>query len=163
MAKRNRSNKIINFLVSILVICFILIGFGFYRFFYAGSGTNKYGDRLKGIEDHKLSLVEEDIKEYYKETETINNIKVNVVGKIIYINIEFKEGIGLTEAQGIAIKSLEAIEEDNLNFYDVQYLITQEEKEKESDSEESTEEVYNGFPCFGSKNANSNVVIWSTK
>lgn len=139
-------------LLGILLVCFLLLGFGFYKYFYAGSGNNKYGDRLEGIEKYPLSdTLESDIQKVYENNESVNKVEVNIEGKIIYITIDFKVALKTTEAQDLAIKSLEKIGEENLTYYEVQYLLTYTSDVSEENS---------NFPMFGAKSSNSNKVVW---
>lgn len=150
--KKNKSgdSKIILVLIFILVVCFAVIGFLFYKYFYSGTSTTKYGDRLDGIEKYKLSdTLENDIKNVYENTKSVGNVKVNLEGKIIYINIDFKESIKLETAKAEAIKALDKIGEENLKYYDVQYILTY-----------SGEEENNNYPIFGAKSSSSLKVVW---
>ncbi len=152
MSKRKQNNMVIWVLLGILLVCFLLLGIGFYKFFYAGSGTNKYGDRLDDIGDHPLSeTLQSDIEKIYAENENINKVTVTVEGKIIYITLDYKASMKKNEAQDLAIKALEPIGEGNLMYYDVQFLLTY----KPEVSEESS-----NFPMFGAKSADSNKVVW---
>lgn len=150
-SRRNKQdNTVLWVLLFILVVCFVVIGLLFYKFFYAGAGSNKYGDRLDGIENYALpDNLSEDIKSIYTEESSIDKVEVNVEGKIIYIVINFVEAVNKDTAENLAIKALEKIGENNLTFYEVQYLITY-----------SGEEENSNFPIFGSKNANSLKVVW---
>ena len=150
-AKNKQDNTMLWILIGILVVCFIMIGFLFYKYFYSGISTSKYGDtRLEGIENYPLSkTLEEDIKGIYSKEKSVEDVKVNVEGRIIYVNIDFKETIKLDTAKTLASKSLEKIGEDNLKFYEVQLLLTYSGKEENKN-----------FPIFGSKNANSLKVVW---
>ena len=86
--------KILLVLFLILIVCFAVIGFLFYKFFYAGAGATKYGDRLEGIEKYKLSkTLEKDIQDIYTDNNSVNTVKVDVQGKIIYIMVDFKESL----------------------------------------------------------------------
>ena len=138
-------------LIIILFVCFLMIGFLFYKYFYSGISTSKYGDtRLEGIENYPLSEnLEEEINDLYKDESSVNKVKFDVQGKIIYIIIDFKEAVKVDTARSLANKALEKIGEDNLKFYEIQYVLTY-----------SGEEENNNFPIFGSKNANSLKVIW---
>lgn len=152
MKKRRMSGdtKILLMLFLILIVCFAVIGFLFYKFFYAGAGSTKYGDRLEGIENYKLSeTLEKDIQDIYKENNAVNTAKIDVQGKIVYITIDFKEALKVDAAESEAIKSLDKIGEENLTFYDVQYILTY-----------SGEEENNNFPIFGAKSASSLKVVW---
>lgn len=150
MAKRkNRQDNIILLvLVGILLVCFIAICILFYKYFYAGTSETKYGDRLEGIENYVLSsTLEDDVKALYTDSKSVGEIIVNTQGKIIYINIAFVESLKVAEAQSLAIKALDAIGEENLTFYEVQFLLTCEAENE-------------NFPMFGSKGASSLKVVW---
>lgn len=150
MAKRKnkQDNIILLVLVGILLVCFIAICILFYKYFYAGTSETKYGDRLEGIENYVLSsTLEDDVKALYTDSKSVGEITVNTQGKIIYINIAFVESLKVAEAQSLAIKALDAISEENLTFYEVQFLLTCEAENE-------------NFPMFGSKNANSLKVVW---
>lgn len=150
--KRN-NNKVLLVLLGILLICFALIGYEFYKYFYAGTGSTKYGDRLEGIEKYPIKeTLSDDIKDIYKDTSSIGKINVQVKGKIIYITIDFKENVKVSAAKDLAIKSLDAIEEEYLNFYEVQYILTSSYETNE------TETKY--FPVFGAKSSDSSKVVW---
>ena len=147
---KSQNNIVLWVLLSVLLVCFISIAFLFYKYFYAGTSSTKYGDRLEEIEKYPLSdTLEEDIKSLYTETTSINKIAVKTQGRIIYITLDFKESIKVTEAQDLAIKSLEKIGEENLSYYDVQFLLSY-----------SGEEENENFPVFGSKSATSLKVVW---
>lgn len=147
--RRNQDNKVLWVLLGILVVCFLAIGILFYRYFYAGTSSSKYGERLDGIESYPLGdKFEENVKKVYEGNSSIGDVTVTVEGKIIYITIDFKESVKVSTAQDLAIKSLDTIGEKNLTFYDVQYILTS-----------GTEENKN-FPVFGSKSAKSLKVVW---
>ena len=61
--RRNQDNKVLWVLLGILVVCFLAIGILFYRYFYAGTSSSKYGERLDGIESYPLGdKFEENVK-----------------------------------------------------------------------------------------------------
>lgn len=148
--KIRQDNKILLILIGILLICFVAMGILFYEYFYAGTSSTKYGDRLEGIEKYKLSdTLEKDIQSIYESEASINTVKVDVKGKIIYVNIDFKKSLKVDNAKSLAIKALDKIGTENLTFYEVQFLLTY-----------SAEEENTNYPIFGSKNANSLKVVW---
>ena len=147
--RERQEHTVLWVLLLILVVCFAIIGFLFYKFFYAGAGNNKYGDRLEGIENYPLSeTLEEDIKGVHSEDDGVSKLKVNVEGRIIYINIEFSIPWGNANAASRAEKALSVIGNENLTFYEVQFLLTYNGDEE------------NIFPKFGMKNANNLKVAW---
>lgn len=148
--RHNQDNRVLWVLLGILVICFLAIGILFYRYFYAGTSSSKYGERLDGIENYPLSeTLEKDIQDLYKDNTEIDKVTVTNEGKIVYITINFTKSIKVTTAEDLAIKSLDKVGEKNLTYYDVQYILTYS----------GTEENRN-FPVFGSKSASSLKVVW---
>ncbi len=150
--KKNKSGdwKIILVLLVILISCFAVIGVLFYKYFYSGASSSKYGDRLDGIENYKLSsTLESDIQSVYKDSKNVDKVTVDVKGKIIYININFKGSLKVETAKSEAIKALEKIGEDNLKFYDVQFVLSY-----------VGEEGNENFPIFGAKSSSSLKVVW---
>ena len=154
-SKKKRRNKNDNtmlwILIVILIVCFSLIGFLFYKYFYAGSSTSKYGDtRLEGIENYPLSeTLNDDIAKVYESESSVEKVTVNVKGRIIYITIDFKTAIKVDTAKSLASKALEPIGEKNLTYYEVQFLL------------DYTGEGESVFPIYGAKNANSLKVVWN--
>lgn len=145
--KNKQDNIILLVLLGVLVVCFIAICLLFYKYFYAGTSETKYGDRLDGIENYVLSsTLEDDVKKLYTNDKSVGEISVKTQGKIIYINIGFVESVKVADAQTLAVKALDAIGEENLNYYEVQYILTCTDDEN--------------YPVFGSKNANSSKVVW---
>ena len=151
MKKKNNGDiKILLVLLAILLVCFGIIGYMFYKYFYAGTSTTKYGDRLEGIENYKLSnTLEKDIQSVYENTASVDNVKVKTQGKIIYIDIAFKTAVKVDTAKSESIKALDKIEEENLKYYDVQFVLTYTGEDENSN-----------FPIFGAKSANSLKVVW---
>lgn len=148
--RHNQDNRVLWVLLGILVICFLAIGILFYRYFYAGTSSSKYGERLDGIENYPLSeTLEKDIQDLYKDNTEIDKVTVTNKGKIVYITINFKQSIKVSTAEDLAIKSLDKVGEKNLTYYDIQYILTY------SGTEENT-----NFPVFGSKSASSLKVVW---
>lgn len=149
--KKNRSDNImLIILILILIVCFSVFGVLFYKYFYAGVSASKYGNRLDGIENYKLSdTLEDDINSLYAKEASISTATVNVIGKIIYIDIEFKQPVKADKAQSLATKALDKIGKENLTFYEVHFLLTYV----------GTDKVSN-FPIMGMKNANSSKVVW---
>lgn len=152
MSKRKnlQNNKVLWGLLGLLLICFLVLGFGFYKYFYSGAGNSKYGDRLDDIDKYPLSkTLSDDIKAVFSENSEVTKTVVNVEGKVIYINIDFGSSIKVSQAQDIAVKALEKIGEENLKYYDVQFILTY-----------SGSESNENFPVFGSKSSSSLKVVW---
>ena len=148
--KSLQNNKVLWVLLGLLLVCFLVLDFGFYKYFYAGAGNNKYGDRLDGIEKYPLSkTLDSDVKSVFSDNSEVTKTKVDVKGKVIYINIDFGKSIKVSEAQDIAVKALDKIGEENLKYYDVQFILTYSGTDENSN-----------FPVFGSKSSSSLKVVW---
>lgn len=154
MAKRRKqSNAILWVLIFILLVCFVAIGYVFYTYFYAGTSSTKYGNRLDDISNYPLpETLESDIKNLYKDEAIISDVKYERQGRIIYIRLDFGEPTSSSNAQNLALKSLDLIGETNLTYYEVQYILFYK-----------GEEESNNFPMFGAKSVNSLKVVWSEK
>ena len=150
-ARKKQDNTMLLILIGILVVCFVMIGFLFYKYFYSGISTSKYGDSiLEGIENYKLSdTLSEDIAGSLSEQKSVGKTNVTVEGRVIYITIDFVESVKVDTAKDLAVKTLDKIGEENLKYYEVQFILTY-----------SGETENTNFPVFGSKNANSLKVVW---
>ena len=150
-SKKKQDNTMLWILIVILFVCFAAIGFLFYKYFYSGISTSKYGDtRLEGIENYPLSKsLSEDIATLYEKDGNVGTTKVDIEGRIVYITIDFVKSVKVDTAKSTAVKSLDKIGEDNLKYYEVHYILTY------SGSDENS-----NFPIFGMKNCNSLKVVW---
>ena len=150
-SKRKQDNTMLWILIVILVVCFAAIGFLFYKYFYSGISTSKYGDtRLEGIENYPLSsTLSEDIASIYEKETSVGKVDVDVKGRIIWINIDFVKSVKVDTAKSLAVKALDKIGEENLKYYEVQYSLTYSGTDENSN-----------FPIFGMKKVNSLKVVW---
>lgn len=149
MKKVIKENKVLFVLALIVIISLILIGVGLIKYFYSSSG-DKYGDRLNGIEEHKLSdTLADEIKALYESG--VETVSVDTKGKIIYVIMDVSDGVGKVDAQSYAIKALDVFSDDDKSFYDIQFMIT-----CKNASEETTT-----YPMEGYKNSNNTQVVWT--
>lgn len=149
MKKVIKENKVLFVLALIVIISLILIGVGLVKYFYSSSG-DKYGDRLNGIEEHKLSdTLADDIKALYESG--VESVSVDTKGKIIYVIMDVSDGVSKVDAQSYAIKALDVFSDDDKSFYDIQFMIT-----CKNASEETTT-----YPMEGYKNSNNTQVVWT--
>ncbi len=155
MKKKLKQNKVLLALAFILIVCFGLILFVLFKYFYLGGNSNKYGDRLEGIESHEIHKdLKNEISELYKDTKMeLKSLKTN--GKIIYVTFNLSEVIKVQDAKNLALKSIEKFTDDEKNFYDIQIIIT-------CDAEDSSAESML-YPIMGYKNSSSFEVVWTRK
>lgn len=146
-----QENSVLLVLLLILLVCLGAISTVVVTYF-VGDFNSKYGDRLENIEKYPFSEdMQKEIIEKLKAEEKIEEAKIRLSGKIVYITIKFNSGVTLVEAESKALSSLEYFSEDILSFYDLEFMI-------KADSTEKTD----GFQIMGSKNANgTGNIVWN--
>lgn len=145
-----REHRVFTILLAIIIVCLGIITTVLFQCFYVGN-ADKYGDRLEGIENHKIS--ESKISDYevnVTNDEKVKSTKVDIVGKIIYIKIVYNPGCSLEEAESIAAQSLEKFSDDEKSFYFFNFTL------KQSKSESS-----DGFLISGAKHQNNATISWN--
>ena len=143
-------NKVLIVLGIILIICFIAILFVTVSYFF-GSGESVYGDRLEDIEDYPIE--DTFISEYIANLESdemINSATFDVMGRVIYVTINFVGDTSLVEAQSKAAASLEQFSENLLSYYDIDFTLI-------SEATENSE----GFTIMGAKNVAGSGIVWN--
>ena len=144
-------HRVFTILMSIVIVCMIVIATVLFQCFYVGNSKDKYGNRLEGIENVRIS--DDRLSEFESKLITEKIVKgasIKVTGKIIYIDMSFEENVDLVEAESIALKSLENFSEEEQAYYDFNFTLKQD-KTATSD----------GFLISGAKNNNGNGLIWN--
>lgn len=86
--------------------------------------NNKYGDRLKGIEDHKISSATiEKIKEEIKENQAVDEVSYHSEGRILKFIIKVSADMKVEDAKALGGPILENIGDDDKSYYDIELLI----------------------------------------
>lgn len=146
-----KENRVFSILMIVVAVCLLLIIGITLKYFIFGSSSSPYGDRLKDEKKYKIS---DDLKTEVKSTlesdESIKKASVRVSVRTIYISMEFNTGVSLEEAKGKAITALEKFSEDELGYYDVEFILTEE-------SADNSE----GFTIMGAKNVNGSNIVWN--
>ncbi len=146
-----KEHRIFTILMSIVIVCLILIITILVQCFYVGNGSNKYGDRLDGIEKVEISTSRQsDYEANLTNNQKVKKAELVITGKIVYITIQLQEKVDLVEAESIAQKSLEAFSDEEKSFYDFMFTL----KENSSSNTE-------GFIISGAKNKNSAKIVWN--
>lgn len=123
--------------VSLILLLIILV---FFSMLLIGGSSNKYGNRLDGIENVKITDDEIDTMEIeMMEKEEINDVNIRIQGKIINVILTFNSDVDSKKAKEVATATLESFSEEQLDFYNVQYFLT-----RESAGEEDTPYVITG-------------------
>ena len=123
MKKLWKENRVLFMLIIILLICFIAIVVVALTFFYS-KDVNSYGARLVDIEDYPITNKDKNTyKETMLENKGVTKVSLNIKGRVIYIHLEFDETVSLEDAKAIANNSIELFGEDNLSYYDVEFVL----------------------------------------
>ncbi len=116
-------NKGFAIICALALILFIIMVVIFVRLLVGGS-SNKYGNRLDGIDKVKISNeVYESVKEEVKDVEGVNDVSVRLQGKIVYTTIELSDSISADKAKEIAKNTLDNYTEDELKYYDFSFFL----------------------------------------
>ena len=133
----------------IVAICIVIIAFGLIKLFF-GNGADKYGDRLNGIETVQISEDKRtSIKSTVEEDPSINNVKISLSGRIVYIELDFNDTLNLEDAKTKSSKVLENFSDEEQKYYDFNFTIRQ-----------SATETTDGFNLQGAKNASGTRLAW---
>lgn len=111
----------------ICLLAFAVIAIMMYIFFsvFLGGG-DKYGERLNGIEEVKLTKKElKEVEDWVKDTKTVEECSIRVVGKIVYFDIVFNGDTDANGAKSLAGGTLSKFEDKEKAFYDFEYILSQ--------------------------------------
>lgn len=151
MKKFYKENRVFVILMGIALVCIAIIVALLAGYVLRSTTGDKYGNRLDGIkdviiEDEKKDDMESKILEMAK----VQDVVINIHGKIINFNVEFQDDTTVAEAQNVAVNCLSFFEEDYLNYYELQFLF----KKSDDNSEVA-------FPMLGYRKAQSSTISWS--
>ncbi len=143
-------NRVLFVLFITIIVCVFIIISVFVKYFF-GTSTSGYGARLDGIEKVEVTdTMKNDYKNKMLEDNTVKNADIKTKGKIIYITLNFNEGITLIEAESKALASLETFKEEYQAFYDFNITLEQDKSETSS-----------GFLIMGAKNSTGSGLVWN--
>lgn len=152
MKKFYKENRVFVILMGIALVCIAVIAAMMVWYIINSSTKNVYGNRLDGIDDVKIEEKKiTDMESSLSENDLVQDVTINVHGKIVNFNIDFVNDASVDDAKNVAIKCFEFFEENYLNYYDIQFLFSK------SASEES-EEV---FPIIGYSKRGATTITWS--
>ena len=126
-------HKILAVICLLALIVIIILFYMFCSIFVGGS--DKYGNRLDGIEEVEISKSEmSDIADAIAKDDSVDSAKVRLQGKIIYIDIVYKKDVSKDKAKEIAVKSLDNFDKKEKKFYDFEYVLTQNVGDNKEDT-----------------------------
>ena len=116
-----------------LTIIFVIILLIIFIELLVGGSSNKYGNRLDGIDKVKISNeTYESVKKEVEDTELVEKVETRLQGKIVYTTIELKDGITVEKAKEIAANTLDNYSEDELKYYDFSFFLKWKGEEKDT-------------------------------
>lgn len=119
-ANKNKGFAIIIALGFILFLILLII---FFQMLIGGS-SDKYGNRLDGINKVKISNETfEEVKKEVTDTELAEEVSTRLQGKIVYMTIILKSDTSKDKAKEIASATLDNYSEDELKFYDFSFFL----------------------------------------
>ena len=132
-------NKVVIFVVIIFLGVIVVVG-GIKNILVPDEAKAAYGDRLDGIEDHKLDdSLYKDIETKLKENTKVLEVEHKLHGKIINLIITVSDDMSIDDAKKVASSTVPMFSEDDLSFYSLQVYV------KKNNAE------LNNFPIIGYK------------
>lgn len=120
-------------ILLLLTIIFVIILLIIFIELLVGGSSNKYGNRLDGIDKVKISNeTYESVKKEVEDTELVEKVETRLQGKIVYTTIELKDGITVEKAKEIAVNTLDNYSEDELKYYDFSFFLKWKGEEKDT-------------------------------
>ena len=118
-----KKNKGLATIVGLAIILFIILLIIILELLLGGS-SNKYGDRLDGIDKVKIEdKTYNEVKEEVKNTDLVTDVSIRLQGKIVYTTIVLKDDTSVDKAKEIASATLDNYSEDELKFYDFSFFL----------------------------------------
>lgn len=145
-----KRNRVYSILMIVSLVCIVSILVGVIIYFIGQTTKDKYGNRLDGIESVKISNNKKsELINKISENELVDNVDIDIKGKLIYVNITLKTGKH-TDSEAICQTSLDTLTEDEKKFYDIQYIVSNKDKNIEEN-----------FPVMGYIKAGNSVIKWT--
>ena len=117
--------------IILLAVLFIAVLTVIFISLLKSNSSNKYGNRLDGIEDVVISKETYDgVKEEVMNTEEVVDTSIRLQGKIVYTTIKLKNETSVDKAKEIASNTLDNYSEEQLKYYDFSYFLKWEKEEE---------------------------------
>lgn len=142
-----KKHKVLVIIISIILVTLLFLFILLKAFIPSG---NEYGNRLKGID--KVVISSKDINKWeqiIKKREKIKEVSINVQGRLINILIKVEEDTNIDDIKDYSKEKLEIFDENELNYYDIQFYIINEKDNIEH------------YPSIGYVHKGKNEIFWS--
>ena len=140
-----------NLKLIVVLLVFIVLVFGFFIAYNAifVNNQSKYGDRLDGIENVKITdKIKKEIVDNVGSLQITKSVSVNVSGKTINVVVKVNDDIDVGKAKEVDGKVIEKLSDEAKKFYDIQILIS-----KDTDDAK--------FPIVGYRHHTKDYVSWT--
>lgn len=146
---KTHKKEVVLLVVAVVFLLFSLTTFAI--MWFAGS-SDKYGDRLAGIEkvelsDKYITDISDSIK---KEQAYITKISYHLEGKLLSFFLTVKDDTTIDTVKKIDETIITKFKKDELKFYDIQVYVKDSGSNKESK-----------YPIIGYKHKTRDVFVWS--
>jgi hypothetical protein len=143
------NNKLLSILLFLLILILILMLVAIKVLIFPSYKVNKYGNRLDGIEDIKLTETRvNEVKDKFETVDGFTIDKFRLSGKIVNIYIKVNGDISVDKVKSSSMKLVSSFSEEELKFYDFQVFVTGPDDNK-------------NYPMIGYKNKNSEGMDWN--
>lgn len=143
-----KKNKKVIICITIGLILFLILVVFFIKALLP-SGTNPWGNRLDGIEEHQIANEDIDkIKENIIATGIATEVKYINTGTLLNFIINVNDNVDRNKATSLTSYITSNISTDNQSFYDIQVYFTKTGEDA-------------AFPFIGYKHKSSNVFSFS--
>ncbi|MBR3363238.1 MAG: hypothetical protein IKG40_04915 [Bacilli bacterium] len=134
--------------IGLIVLFILLIISMVWLFIVPSFRTNKYGDRLKEINKHKITKeVIDKIKDKSSSNDSVLKIDYHKEGRILNFTVTVDSNFGVDQAKEFINGMIGEIIEDDQKYYDIQVFVDSNDK---SDN----------YPIIGYKNKNSDKIVY---
>lgn len=151
MKKFYKENRVFSILMLVALTSLIIIAVFFLLYFFKGQSSNKYGNRLDGI--NAVKITSKTLTEYKNKLTAepgVEGAEANIQGKIVYVIIDISKESGANTGVNAALKTINNFSEKELEYYDFNFIINKKDKDEA--------EI---FPIMGYKKSTSASIIWT--
>ena len=135
--------------IVLTVVLFLLFMFLIYKILFGGNGNGVYGNRLKGIDNVKISKnTEEKLIKELEAHDEVEKVSYKLKGRIINVILTVNDETSLDRGKEIANEVLNYFDDDEKEYYDFQVFLN-----SSNDSSET-------YPKIGYKNNTSEGFVW---
>ena len=134
--------------IVVIFVLAVIILFSIYNSIFLNN-SSKYGDRLTGIDEVKVtSNLEKEIKENIKTLDITKSVEIEESGKIINVIALVNDDIEVNKSKEIGNKVIEKLSDKQKKYFDVQIFIKKSSKDEK-------------FPIICYKHHNKDNITWT--